>query len=483
MNLRYKINSSRTLLAVAIALLAGSCNKAVDVNSTPVQLNLENIYTSDGSAEGVVSGLLGKLNNFSNGNGGLPINMGLYADELVNPVASSQSVTLSQYYADSLSGTGTSMWLTLYNQVYAANDIIQGLTGSASSSMTPAIRSRLLAETKFLRAFLYFYLVNLYGDVPLTTTTDYTANAVVARSPQAAVYQQIVQDLKDALTGLPGGSYVNASGAAATDRLRPNKQSASAFLARVYLYQGQWADAEVQADSVIGNALYTLEPNLSQVFLKGSREIIWQHQSISTSFFNNQDATYEIVTTTPSSGQLLQEPLNMQLVNAFDTLNDKRWTNWIGQYYAPASPTTPAATYYYAFKYKAYLMNAPNTENIICFRLAEQYLIRAEARAQQNNLGGAASDLNAIRSRAGLPPTTAASQSDLLAAILSERRLELFTEWGHRFFDLRRTNQLDATMTVAAPLKGGVWNTYKALLPLPALDIALDPNLIQNTGY
>jgi len=480
MNFRYKIISSGALLA--IALLAGSCNKAVDINSTPVQLNLENVYTTDGSAEGVVAGLLGKLNSFSNGNGGLPINMGLYADELVNPVASAQTITLSQYYADSLSATSSSMWQTLYSQVYTANDIVQGLSGSGSSSMTPAICSRLLAETKFLRAFLYFYLTNLYGDIPLTITTDYKANSVLAKSPQAKVYQQIVQDLKDALMGLPDGSYVTASGAAATDRLRPNKQAASAFLARVYLYQGQWANAEAQADSVIGNTLYTLEPNLAQVFLKGSREVIWQQQSINPSYLNGQDATYEIVTAPPGSGHVA-EPLNMQLVNAFDTVNDKRWANWVGQYYAPASPTTPAATYYFAYKYKAYLMSAPYTENIVCFRLAEQYLIRAEARAQQNDLGGAASDLNAIRSRAGLPPATAATQGDLLAAILNERRLELFTEWGHRFFDLHRTGTLDAIMTVAAPLKGGVWSSYKSLLPLPALDVALDPNLIQNAGY
>jgi hypothetical protein len=116
-------------------------------------------------------------------------------------------------------------------------------------------------------------------------------------------------------------------------------------------------------------------------------------------------------------------------------------------------------------------------------RLAEQYLIRAEARAQQNNLTGALADLNAIRTRAGLPASAAVSQADVLIAIARERRVELFCEMGNRFFDLRRTGNLDAVMNVIALLKGGSWSSYKDWWPIPLTDIQNDNHLTQTPGF
>jgi hypothetical protein len=120
-------------------------------------------------------------------------------------------------------------------------------------------------------------------------------------------------------------------------------------------------------------------------------------------------------------------------------------------------------------------------------RLGEQYLIRAEARAQQGKVTGAGSaeeDLDAIRTRAGLSPTTASTQAQMLDAILQERRVELFAEWGHRWLDLKRTNTIDQVMSVVAPSKGGVWESYKALYPIPFNELLLNPKLKpQNPGY
>src|SRR5690606_19066848 len=110
---------------------------------------------------------------------------------------------------------------------------------------------------------------------------------------------------------------------------------------------------------------------------------------------------------------------------------------------------------------------------------AEQYLIRAEARAQLSNIAGAQADLNKIRIRAGLGETLASSQNELLTAILQERRFELFTEHGHRFFDLKRTGNLDNVLGS----KPG-WNTTDRLFPLPEKELLLNPNLLpQNPGY
>ena len=115
-------------------------------------------------------------------------------------------------------------------------------------------------------------------------------------------------------------------------------------------------------------------------------------------------------------------------------------------------------------------------------RFAELYLIRAEARAQQNKLTGAnsaASDINVIRTRAGLSNTTATTQAALLLAVEKERQVELFTEWGHRWFDLRRTGRIDAVLSAVKP----TWKPTAALFPIPYLEIQRNPLLTQNNGY
>jgi hypothetical protein len=161
---------------------------------------------------------------------------------------------------------------------------------------------------------------------------------------------------------------------------------------------------------------------------------------------------------------------------------DLRLSNWIGHV------TADNITYYYPNKYKISVGPFAVTEYEIVFRLAEQYLIRAEARAQQNKLTGvnsASSDLNMILSRAGLPVTTATSQTGLLNAILLERQKELFTEWGHRWLDLKRAGKIDAVMSVVCPLKGGTWSPYKSLYPILQSEIDKNPGMTgqQNPGY
>jgi hypothetical protein len=116
-------------------------------------------------------------------------------------------------------------------------------------------------------------------------------------------------------------------------------------------------------------------------------------------------------------------------------------------------------------------------------RLAEQFLNRAEARAQKNDISGAQSDLNMIRSRAGLPPTTASTQSDILNAIYHERQVEYFSEWGNRWLDLKRSGRVDSVMTVITPLKGGSWSSDWQLYPVPIYDLQQDGNISQNPGY
>jgi hypothetical protein len=136
------------------------------------------------------------------------------------------------------------------------------------------------------------------------------------------------------------------------------------------------------------------------------------------------------------------------------------------------------------FKYKPFNPDKPETvEYSTVLRLAEQYLIRAEARARQgNDLTGAAEDLNAIRGRAGATPVDPnSSQDELLLAVELERRKEFFFEWGHRWFDLKRTGRASVFL---APLKGTTWQSSDELYPIPASEIAQNPHLNpQNNGY
>ncbi|MES2276233.1 MAG: RagB/SusD family nutrient uptake outer membrane protein [Bacteroidota bacterium] len=464
-----------TGLAFLLLIMAAGCKNAIDVGVPVTKLSSANVFTSNTTAEAAVSGIFATMatsGRMYNGSGSLTALQGQAADELVT-----FSTTGAQFYVNSLTSQSNYYWTEIYLEMFDINAAIAGLTNA--TALNPAIRDQLLGEVKFARAFIYFYAVNLYGDVPMPLTTDYTANNVLSRTPVQLVYAQILQDLKDAQNLLPDNKYLSGTGAVSTDRVHPNKQAAQALMARVYLYQQDWVNAEAMATNVINASSYKLEA-INSVFLKASQEAIWQLFPVSTGL-NNADAVYLVVTTRPTtvSSQL---PLNNALLNAFE-VNDARLANWVGTYVAPAAPPLPATTYKFAYKYKVYLTNSAITEYPIMLRLAEQYLIRAEARAQQGNTSGAQSDLNAIRTRAGLPNTTATTKADLLTATLHERQVELFTEQGHRWFDLRRTGTIDAVMNVATPLKGGTWASTKQLVPLPASEIVLNSNLVQNPGY
>ena len=142
--------------------------------------------------------------------------------------------------------------------------------------------------------------------------------------------------------------------------------------------------------------------------------------------------------------------------------------------------TNGITTWFHAYKYNQYQNTTTSQEYSIVLRLAEPYLIRAEAKAHLNDAIGAAQDLNAVRNQAGLGNTTATSTDQILDAIAEERRLEFFTEFGHRFFDLKRTHMLAA---VLSGVKLG-WDAKDQLWPIPATELLVNPNLQpQNSGY
>lgn len=136
----------------------------------------------------------------------------------------------------------------------------------------------------------------------------------------------------------------------------------------------------------------------------------------------------------------------------------------------------------YPAKYKSKSTSTVE-ECVTPFRVGEQFLIRAEARANLDNINGAKSDLNSVRTRAGLGNTPANDKISLIDAVLKERRVELFSEYGHRWLDLKRLDVIDNVMMAFAPAKGSTWLSYKKLLPIPNAEMENNPALDQNNGY
>jgi hypothetical protein len=337
------------------------------------------------------------------------------------------------------------------------------------------LKARLNGEAKFLRAFLHFYLVNLYGDVPLVLTSSFETNSLIRRAPVADVYKQIVADLTDAQHLLPDDYSAGKS-----ERIRANAGAATAMLARVYLYTGKWDSAEAQATAVINNAgIYSLVTDLDSTFLKNNSEAIWQLQASFNGHIATSATTEGFIFNPYDQYSSPNFYLTAQLLNAFEP-NDLRRSHWVDS--TDFNDGTNIIRYFYPYKYKVRKTTADNvSEYSTILRLAEQYLIRAEARAEQNTgLAGAISDLNLIRSRAGLPQLpNSLNQTEVLDAVAQERRIEFFAEYAHRWFDLKRTGRADA---VLAPIKPA-WKPTAVLYPVPYSELQTNPNLVQNPGY
>ena len=460
---------------VLSAFLAG-CNKYLDTPLPAGSISEENAYITDNSVSAVVTGNFLQLVGSSISTGGLSYSTGLYVDELLDLNTGHPN----PYYSNAIQAGNAGQWTDAYANLYAVNSALEGIRGTSSQLY---YKNQWLGETYFLRGVLYFHLTNLYGDVPLALTSDYTINNKLSRAPQSQVYNQIVSDLQQA-KDLLNSDYTDGYGAATSHRVRPNRYAAMAMLAKTYLYMQKWDSASAMADSVIGNTSYSLETP-AQVFRTSSKETIWSLAMPSNVSEAEQYNYYihgmpsPIVSPNTNATYSVYASLNTAVVNAFEA-GDLRLSNWVREVFVTG--VSPAVTYYFPAKYTA---PAASDENEIMLRLSEVYLIRAEARARLTDISGAQSDLNMVRARAGLGNTPATDAAGLLDAILRERRVELFTEGASRFFDLKRTGNIDPVMTAFAPTKIRVatWSPYMQLFPIPLNDLIQDPNLTPNPGY
>ncbi|MCF6407522.1 RagB/SusD family nutrient uptake outer membrane protein [Chitinophaga filiformis] len=466
-----------TLVTLAIFPFISGCKKFVEVPEPTTSINSENVFMNDVTATAALTSLYSKMSSpgirAAETLTSISFYTGLSSDELTLYSAITD-VDQIAYYKNNLKNTSNpNFWVSTYPTIYAINSAIEGL--QKSTHLTPAVRRQLLGEAKFMRAFNYFYLANLYGNVALALTTDFTINERLARSPQSKVYEQIISDLKDACD-LLSSDYLNGDALTKTDeRLRPTKWAAIALLARAYLYTSDFVNAENTASQVINNKiLYDTVP-LNEVFLKNSKEAIWQLQPVNKGW-NTEDArTYTIPETGPTNEWPVY--LSNNLTKAFEP-GDKRKNNWVN------TRVINGIGYDYSYKYKSATFNEPVTEYSTVLRLGELFLVRSEARIELGKTTDALSDLNIIRNRAGLPDYSGPlDRSSLVNAIVHERQVELFTEWGHRWFDLKRTGKVNNIMQYVTAQKGGTWEIHWQWYPLSLTDLQNGPNLVQNEDY
>ncbi|MEQ7800973.1 RagB/SusD family nutrient uptake outer membrane protein [Pedobacter sp. ASV1-7] len=479
------MKSNIYIVLVTLLSLTLSCKNYVEIDPPRTELSSESLFVNDKTAISAMVGIYSDMNSYNYFYANL-ITMfmgGMCSDEFTYALTS--TAEFEEFKNNNVLPTNRfvdQLWSEPYTYNYRANAVIEGVT--ASRTLSPEVKNQLLGEAKFMRAFFHFYLVNTFGDVPLILDTDVLKNTNLPRTPAADVYKAIIADLIDAKSLLDINYPVNG------ERTRPTKGAATLLLARAYLYTGNNVQAEIEASEVINNPNYQLlqGADMNKSFLANSREAIWQLQVVNTGGGRN---TWEGFTMTPAS---MTAPVAYYrltkgaggLVDAFEP-GDLRKAYWTGAYTTTA---TPPLTHTYPYKYKIRTTTGGVTEYSMVMRYAEAYLIRAEARIQQSKFGLGKDDLDVIRSRAGFI-TPLPSFTTIPAGMLKveqERRVELFTEWGHRWYDLKRWKSVtgDLTKTRAddvLSLTKPSWKSTAILMPIPSEARKTNSSLTPNPGY
>lgn len=439
-------------LMLASAILMTSCNKVLDVN--PTASISSDIALKDST--GVESAMLGAYNGLQA--------VGLYGRN---------AAIIADLAADNLVWTGTTqdygqimnkpipaenaiadgMWTAAYDVINRVNNILYKLPDIPYGSV--AGKNHIQGEALFIRALMQHYLASFFGGVPLRTqpTLD-LSNLELEKSSQTDVYASAISDLETAIDLL---SHTTTAG-------RANSSGAKALLARVYLSQfhltndASFATKAMQMSSDLIAFLPGLATTYSELFdpavpsTESIFEVIYDNQNFNrlAQYYYTRDLNgrYEIA---PSAG----------LIAAFDTA-DARLDVSI-RYDEKNNP--------YGAKYNDV---AGGVDRVNVLRLAEMYLIHAEALAYTNgDVAAIQNDINVIRHRAGLPDTEAADIASLKLAIENERRFEFAFE-GHRWHDLVRTGRAAEVL--------GIDQKF-TLFPIPLSEMQTNKKMQQNPGY
>jgi len=374
------------------------------------------------------------------------------ADNVVFNGTLSQYLQLDQNAIPTDNVTTVAAYQGIYSTINTANSVIALVPAVNDPLLADEEKNKILGEAYFIRALGYFDLARGWGGVQLQLqpTTDLSALKGVKRSTQDATYDQVLADLVQAEQLLPED---------AKTRNRAQKSTARALRARLHLYRKQWADAENYATQVISNSKYTLVKPYASFF---TSPFLSNESVLELTFSaNDKNSFWNLWYPSSFGGQYTLKPSQ----GVIDKLNNPSVGGTRNALIAGSGNAV------YGVLYNTY---ATSTDPSYLIRIAELYLIRAEARAQQNNLDGALEDLNTIRQRADVPKSTATTKDQLLQAIEEENSVEFAFE-AHRWFDLVRTERAGAVL--------GLTNKNFWLFPIPYQDILSDPDVTQNPGY
>lgn len=401
-------------------------------------------------------------------------------------------------YAPSNSKIGGE-WSDLYNMIASANTVLDNVPNITDPALTTTRKNQILAEARFLRAMHYYWLVTEWGPTPLVLTTNYKGNYSPKRASVAEVYAQIVADLQFAdanLTATPANGQVG----------RATKGAADALLAKAYAQMGDYTNCLTYCNKVINGGQYSLLPNYGNLWgvaNKNNAESIFEIQVTQTGTYYNYGA--EIFDYVSSDNWPKRNIGSYDLIQAFaaegDTTNSQRYHATFNWQIANAAFNMPLNAWN-AAKPIPFTNKMPDAggfdspDDIELMRYADIILLAAEANNQLGNTAAATTELNQIRTRAGVANTTATTKSDLALAILNERRLELVNE-GTRWNDLLRANA-NGTINILTLMNNqhdsngnllkygisgaGVTQT-QLLFPIATNELQLNPNLTQNPGY
>ncbi|KYH07104.1 glycan metabolism protein RagB [Chryseobacterium cucumeris] len=439
-------------------VLLFSCEKLLEVETPSNQIGKDKVFADVQTANAALAGLYAGLRDNSPLSGeSLGPLLGVYTDDLDSYALTDTNGVLALYHNQQTDTNSTiySVWSTAYQHIYSANAIIEGVKASA---LPVNEKNRIEGEAILVRSILLFYLQQVFGAVPYPVATDYIVNQSLPRMETAEVLSRLEMDLSRCAELLPD-QYRDE------ERVYPNRKVAELMLAKVYMLEQKWVQAETMLKTILGSPLYSFQNDLSKIFQKDSKHILWQLKPA-----NPGDPVKEAMLYYFSGAAPTTYALSESLLNSFEA-GDLRKQQWM------IPVVVGGTTWYRVNKYKNTTIN--NTEDSIVFRLEEVYLLLAEALTQQNKTAEALLYINPIRQRAGLSPLVSVSKEVLLSEILLENRREFFTETGHRFLDLKRNNRLNDLQGVKPN-----WQSFHNVWPIPQKDLLLNPNLNpQNNGY
>lgn len=458
---------------ITIGLFFTSCSDELDVNPI-TEKEASNFFKTEVEIEEAVNGVYATLQFTGLYNLYLPVLGELPSDNTFDEVPSNDGGIfgqLDEFTTITSNAIITRTWREAYIGIQRANTVLNRI--EAVNFQNEAVKNARKGEMKFIRALLYFNLVQIYGDVPLVIeeTTDPSAYFGQGRTPKDQVYAQIVKDLNEAITELP----LTAS--------RPGrviKTAVEGLLGKVYLTLKNYTQAKIHLQNVVNSNQHTLLEDAAAVFdieNELNAEILFSVQFASGINGNSEgsDAFQQFSASGTINGA---KGHNLPTRSFFTLYTDDDIRK--GVYLGATSEGVP-----FSRKYKK-PDTAPNDggSDWVVLRYADILLMLAEVENELSNTAAAATHLNAVRNRAKLSNTTVSTQTEMREAIDLERRLELIGE-GHRWFDLLRTGRAIEVMN-AWFAKEGInisIDQNDLLMPIPQSQIDTDPALRQNPGY